>query len=300
MSDRVRGVLLLLSAALLWSFGGLWIKLIGLHWMAIAGGRSFFAAILIWFYVRGSGMRFSRQLVLGALAYAGTVLLFVASTKLTTAANAILLQYTAPAYVALLSAPMLGERITRLDWLTILFVFAGMVLFFFDGLATGSMLGNGLAALSGVFFALCVLFLRMGREGGSLGMILVGNLITAAIGLPFIIGQSVTGTDVLFLLLLGVLQLGLGYLAFAKGVRHVAAIEAILIPVMEPILNPLWVAAFYGERPSLLSIVGGVVVVASVTARGVLNVSSRHSNSKRSNSERSNSQPQTFQRPNSP
>lgn len=270
MSDHVRGVLLLLTAALLWSFGGLWIKLIDLPPMAIAGGRSLFAAGLIWAFLRGRRIEFTRDLFLGALAYAGTVIFFVAATKLTTAANAILLQYTAPAYVALLSYRMLGEPITRLDWATIVLVFAGMTLFFVDGLETGNMLGNAIAMLSGVFFALCVVFLRRGREGGGLQMVVVGNVITAAIGLPFIIGASISTSDIGFLLLLGFVQLGLGYLAFARGIRHVAAIEGILIPVIEPLLNPLWVAVFFGELPSVHSIIGGAVVLGSVTARGIV------------------------------
>lgn len=270
LSDHARGVLLLILAALLWSLGGLLIKQVELHWMAISGGRSLFAAAVIWLYLRGGGIRFSRELLWGAIAYAGTVLFFVAATKLTTAANAILLQYTAPAYVALLSHRMLGEPITRLDWITIVLVVAGMVLFYFDGLDSGGMLGNGFAVLSGVFFAFCVVFLRKARGGGSVEMILVGNIITAMVGLPFLVGDSVTSMDVGLVAILGIVQLGLGYIAFVNGIRHVAALEAVLIPVIEPILNPMWVALFLGERPSLLSVFGGVVVVGAVTTRGVM------------------------------
>jgi len=270
MSDRLRGILFVVAAAICWSFGGLLIKLITLHPMAIAGGRSFIASFVIWLFARPVSARFTRGQIFGAIAYAGTVIVFVIATKTTTAANAILLQYTAPIYAALLSHRMLGERITGIDWLSILFVLGGMGLFFFDGLASGGALGDLFAVISGVFFALCVVLLRKERHGSPLAIILLGNLITAVIGLPFLFAAPPTLNDVLYLLPLGLLQLGMGYILFVKGVRHVSAIEGTLIPVIEPLLNPIWVALFYGEQPTLLSAIGGVVVVATVTLRGVV------------------------------
>ena len=248
----------------------MWIKLVSLGALETAGGRSLIAAGVIWIAMRGRRVRLTRNLILGSIFYAGTVLLFVAATKNTTAANAILLQYTAPAYVALLSYRMLGEPIARIDWITIFLVFAGMGLFFFDGLTAGGMIGNLLAIASGVFFALCVIYLRREREGVSIDMVLIGNLITAAIGLPFAIGSAISPSDLLYLSLLGVVQLGLGYICFVRGVREVTAMEGSLIPVIEPVLNPLWVAFFVGELPSLYAVAGGMVVITAVTARGVI------------------------------
>lgn len=270
MSDRTRGILFLASAAIFWSLGGLLIKLIDLSPMAVAGSRSVIAAAVIWAYARGGRIAWSRDLLFGAVAYAGTVVFFVAATKATTAANAILLQYTAPIWVALSSHRLLGEPITRIDWITIWLTFAGMGLFFFDALSGGGMAGNVLAVISGIFFAGTVIALRRMRGGSSISIVLVGNLLTAVIGLPFLIGSAPGATDLLLLSLLGVVQLGLGYIFFVNGVRHVSAMESALIPVIEPILNPIWVALFYGERPSLLSLAGGVVVIAAITGRGII------------------------------
>ncbi|MEO6047360.1 MAG: DMT family transporter [Candidatus Kapaibacterium sp.] len=277
MSDRTRGVLFVLAAAVLWSSGGLLIKLITLNpaanpiarGLAIAGGRSVVAALVIWAFARPTSFRFTRGQFLGALTYAGTVIFFVIATRMTTAANAILLQYTAPIYAALLSYRMLREPITRFDWLSILSVFVGMALFFLNDLGGGGMTGDVLAVISGVFFALCVVLLRKERHGSPLGIVLLGNIITVVIGLPFMIGNAPSGTDILLLLPLGALQLGLGYICFVQGVRHVSAIEGTLIPVLEPILNPIWVVLFYGERPTTNAVIGGLIVIATVTARGI-------------------------------
>ncbi len=257
MTDHVKGALFLLSAAICWGP------------MAVAGSRSLIAVTVIWFYVRRQRIVWSKQLLLGALAYAGTVAMFVAATKMTTAANAILLQYTAPIYVALLGPWLLKEHTTRADWITIVVVFAGMGLFFMDQLTTAGMIGNILAIISGVFFALCVISLRIGRNTSSMHMVLLGNIITAIVCLPIGSYGGITVQDTALLVLLGTVQLGLGYILFVKGIRHVPAIEAALIPVIEPILNPLWVILFYGERPTMFALLGGVVVLTAVTARGV-------------------------------
>jgi drug/metabolite transporter (DMT)-like permease len=269
VTDRTRGVLFLTAAALFWSLGGLLIKLVDLPPMAVAGGRSAIAGVVIWAYVRRPRITFSRGQILGAVAYAGTVAFFVMATKNTTAANAILLQYTSPVWVALASHRLLREPVSGIDWVTIGLTLAGMTLFMLDGLTGGGMPGNILAIISGLFFAGTVVALRMERHGSSIEIVLLGNILTAIIGLPFAIGSSPAMNDLLLLLLLGVVQLGLGYILFVKGVTHVSAIESALIPVLEPLLNPLWVALFYGEFPSLLAFAGGAVVIGAVTARGL-------------------------------
>ncbi len=277
MSDRTKGILFVVGAAILWSSGGLLIKLITLdvaagpiaRGMAIAGGRSIIAALVIWLYARPISFRFTRGQLYGAIAYAGTVICFVIATKMTTAANAILLQYTAPIYAALLSYRMLREPITRVAWGAIVLVLCGMSVFLMQDISGSGLLGDLFAIVSGVFFALCVVLLRKERHGSPLAIVLLGNLLTALVGLPFMIDAGPSSTDLLLLVPLGALQLGLGYLLFVRGVRSVSAIEGTLIPVMEPLLNPLWVALFYGEHPSFSAIVGGAIVIATVTARGL-------------------------------
>ena len=271
MNDQTKGVIFLIAAAAFWSFGGLWIKLISFDSLVIAGGRSAIAAVMIALLARGASWKKPTPAVwFGAIAYAGTVLLFVTATKLTTAANAILLQYTAPIHVALLSPWLLNERITRIDWLTVAAVMVGMSFFFLDQLSADGMAGNLLAIVSGVFFALTVIALRRDHApGAALQMVLFGNILTALIGLPFAVGAVPQGNDLLYLALLGVVQLGLGYILFVRGVGKVSAIEGALIPMQEPLLNPVWVMLFYGERPSLLSLLGGAFVIAAVTGRGI-------------------------------
>lgn len=270
MSMHMRSVLLVVAAALFWSFGGLWIKLIDMSGLAVAGGRSAIAAIVVWLFMRSRRVRMTRTILLGALAYAGTVIFFVLATKNTTAANAILIQYTAPVYVALLSSRMLREKITSMDWATIVIVLGGMVLLMLDGLDGGGFLGNVLALCSGIFFALCVVAIRMGRENSAIAMVLYGNIITALIGLPFAFATPPDATDLMYLVLLGAVQLGLGYILFVEGLKGVTAIEGALLPVIEPVLNPVWVMVFASEVPSALTVAGGVLILAAVTARSIL------------------------------
>ena len=264
-------MLFLLAAALCWSTGGLLIKLIDLDPIGLAGARSAIAGLMIWLFLRRVRFTYSHQLLLGSLAYAGTVILFVLSTKTTTAANAILLQYTAPVWVALLSPILLREAISRVDWLAVLLALGGMGIFFLEELSVQAQIGNVYGVLSGVFFALCILSLRKGRDGSAIEMVLFGNILTAIIAAPFLMDASLHmhSEDLLPLILLGVGQLGLGYILFTKGIARVTAIEGALIPVLEPLLNPVWVALFVGEHPSVYGIVGGLVVLSAVTGRSM-------------------------------
>jgi len=270
MSDRVRGVMFLTAAALAWSFGGIWIKLISIHPMATAGMRSLIAGVIVLIYAKGIQRSPTRSQWLGAMAYAGTVTLFVLATRTSTAANAILLQYTAPIWVALASPWLLKEKITRVDWGSIILVLGGMVLLVLDRLVVGSIGGDVMAVASGLCFAMGIIALRGESHGSPLTIIILGNAMTAVVGLPFLAEKLPTGPDILYLLLLGSLQLALGYILFARGVRYVSALEGTLIPMLEPILNPLWVALFYDERPTPLALIGGGIIIATVAARSVV------------------------------
>lgn len=246
------------------------IKLVNWNALAIAGMRSAIATLVLLVYVRRPHFHWSFAQVGGALAYSGTVILFVLANKLTTAANAILLQYSAPIYVALFGAWFLGEKANRLDWITIVLVIGGMVLFFLDDLTSGGRWGNICAMFSAVSFAWLVLFLRKQKDGSPFESILLGNVIAALAGLPFMFGSMPDARSWMGLLLLGVFQLGLSYILYTAAIKHVSALEAILIPVLEPLLNPLWVLLLVGETPGWWAIVGGMIVLLAVTARGIL------------------------------
>ena len=270
MEKRSKAILFLLLSAVLWSSGGLVIKLVSWNPVAIAGLRSFIAMVVLVAYVRHPHFTWTFPQIGGAIAYAVTVTLFVVATKLTTAANAILLQYTAPLYVAFLGAWFLGERTRWFDWVIILIVLSGMALFFFDSLTPGNQLGNGCAIVSGISFAFFVLFMRRQRNESPFETVILGNLFTGLVGLPFMFESMPDPRSWIGLIFLGIIQLGLSYVLYSEAIRHVTALEATLIPGLEPILNPVWVFLILGERPGQWALIGGFVVLISVTLRSLM------------------------------
>ncbi len=275
--DHSKSVSQLLLAALLWSLGGLLFKYVPWPALAVGGARSLIAAIFL-AALTGRSLRFTwSPLQIGtAISYAACTLLFALANKLTTAANAILLQYTAPIWIALFGAWLLGERAKAADWLTIVAVFFGMGIFLYDGLQVHDVPGILVSIASGLFFALTAIFLRKQKAGSPLESIILGNLIGFLIGLPSICSAPpLSGSSIGALVALGVLQLGLAYWLYARAIKHVTALEAVIIPIIEPILNPVWVMIFAGERPSPLALVGGIIVLGSVTWRAIASVRHR-------------------------
>ena len=268
--EQYKAIGFLIVTAILWSSAGLLLKMISWNPIAIAGMRSAIAAIVLLAFLRRPHMTWSSAQIGGAIAYTVTVILFVSANKLTTAANAILLQYTSPIYVALFGAWFLRERATRLDWITISVVMGGMGLFFLDDLTTGGFWGNVCAISSGVAFACFVLFMRKQKNDSPLESVFLGNILTALIGFPFMFQTVPTASSWVGLILAGVIQLGLSQVLYAAAIKHVAALEAILIAVIEPILNPLWVLLVLGEAPGPWAFLGGFIVLVSVTIRYVV------------------------------
>ncbi len=268
--ERHQAIGFLVVTAILWSSAGLLIKMISWNPIAIAGMRSAIATLVLLVFLRRPHLTWSSAQIGGALAYTVTVILFVLANKLTTAANAILLQYTSPIFVALFGAWFLGERATRLDWTTIFVVMGGMVLFFLDDLTTGGLWGNVCAIASGVTFACFVLFMRKQKNDSPLESVFLGNILTALIGFPFMFEAMPSASSWVGLILAGVIQLGLSQVLYAAAIKHVAALEAILIAVIEPILNPVWVLLIMGEAPGPWALLGGFIVLVSVTIRYVV------------------------------
>jgi drug/metabolite transporter (DMT)-like permease len=268
--ERSKAIGFLIVTAVLWSSGGLLIKWVSWNPIAIAGTRSAIAALVLLVALRRPHLTWSSAQIGGAIAYAVTVISFVLANKLTTAANAILLQYTSPIYVALFGAWFLGERATRLDWTTIFVVIGGMALFFLDDLTIGGFWGNVCAVSSGVTFACFVLFMRKQKNDSPLESVFLGNILTALIGFPFMFEAMPSASSWVGLMLSGVLQLGLSHVLYSAAIKHVTALEAILISVIEPILNPLWVLLIMGEAPGPWAFLGGFIVLVSVTIRYVV------------------------------
>jgi drug/metabolite transporter (DMT)-like permease len=262
----------LLLTALLWSFGGVLIKWVDLHPLAITGLRSAIAALVLLVFWRSLRFTWIWPQLSAAVAYTAVVCLFVTSTKLTTAANAILLQYTAPVFVALLSGWLLKEHIRWYDWLTIAVILVGMMLFFVDKLSAGGMAGNLLAIASGVAFATMIVLLRKQKDGSPLTSVFLGNVLTALVCIPWYGVKCPGAQDWLGLVLLGVFQLGLSYVFYTIAIKRVTALEGILIPIIEPVLNPLWVMLLIGETPAFFAVIGGTVIVVTVAIWSVAKV----------------------------
>ena len=268
-----RAVLAVAGAAILWSTGGLFIKLAPMPALAVACGRSLIAGAFYLVFLRPD-LRSARWAT--AAAYAGCIVTFVSATKLTTAANAIFLQYTGPAYVLVLSPFLLDEPFRPIDAACVALSLLGMSLFFVGKMEAGQLAGNLVAIASGVFFALAIVLLRRDARGGrgdALASTTLGNLLAAAIALPWALQAMpamLTPRGGAVLLYLGIVQLGLAYLLFVRGVRRVPAAEASLISMLEPVLNPVWVLIGLGERPGPWAIAGGAIVVAAVLVRTLL------------------------------
>jgi len=278
-----KAILALILCALLWSTGGMLIKTIPLSPLAIAGSRSIIAALvmLAWQMMPERAFRplWTYAQIGSIISYALTVILFVMATKFTTAANAILLQYTAPVWVALLSAVVARERLRANDIAVVVVVMVGMLVFFLDTLSPGAMTGNIIAIASGVAFAGVALCMRAQRGRSTTESIILGNILTAFVCLPLAGSLSVDADALTRLLILGVFQLGVSYILYAWALAHVSAIEAVLITVLEPLLNPIWVGLATGEIPSLTAVVGGIIVVSAVIARNFVHARTAHTQS---------------------
>lgn len=206
-----------------------------------------------------------------ALGYAATVVLFVWATKLTAAANAIVLQYSSPLFVAIAGHYVLGERVRLIEWSMLAVMVVGVVLLFAEQLSPTGMVGNALGLASGVAMAIMTLSVRAEREGSALEALVTGNLLAALVGvgtwgeLPQLDAQTLAVLGVL-----GVVQLGVPYILFARALRSVRAIEAVMLAMLEPIANPLWVLLAIGERPSMMAALGGILVLGAISIRAIL------------------------------
>lgn len=266
-----KSVVLLIIAAVLWSTGGVIIKLssVSLSALSIAGARSTIAAIMMLLWIRKPKPTWSAAQISGIISYALMVSLFVIATKETTSANAILLQYTAPIWVALCSWVLLRERLHKADYLATGAVMAGIAVLFLDTASGGSLYGNLLGVASGIAYAGVTLSMRAQRGVSTLETVIFGNILAALITLPFGGSLEMSATTLFQIILLGTLQLGLSFILYAKAVKHVSAIETVLYTTLNPILNPLWVAFYLNEMPSGYAITGGLCILCGVVLRTI-------------------------------
>ena len=259
----------MLICAALWSVAGIFIKLIPWNGFAVAGMRSLIAGLTIAVYMLITRRRYilSRRTVIGGIMTAGVYTCFTVANKLTTAANAIVLQFTCPVFIVILSAIFLKQKIRKNDLAVVIATLAGIALFFFDQLKPGYILGNFVAIAAGMFMA--VMFILVGNMEGDerFSTITNGQFLTFFVGLPFIIDTKpeFTAAATASILVLGVFQLGISYILYVKSTQYCPPLACCLLGALEPLLNPVWVLIFDGERPGVWALIGGIIVVVSIT-----------------------------------
>jgi len=270
MSNKRKGELLMVACAVMWSIGGILMKYIDCNPFFIAGGRSLISSMVVLLYMYTSKMKvqFNRQSVPAGLSLCGCVTCFVCANKMTTAANAIVLQYVSPAVVLIISALFLGQKLRKMEVGVVALTFSGILLFFMDELDLGSMAGNFVAIISGTFMGAMFIFnAKIDDMAVKMSGILFAHMMTALIGLPvgIVSGHvNLDGRAVLFLVVLGIVQLGIPYVLFAKASSLISPLSCSLLGMIEPLLNPVWVALFYGEIPGIFALTGGIIVLGAV------------------------------------
>jgi len=268
---RRQAILFLVLTAILWSSSGLLVKIISWQPLSILSGRSILSTVVFWIFLKcPTRFRWTRLQVVGAFGYVGAQLFFIMATKLTTAANAIFLQYTLPIYIVLFGYWFLNERPQRADWISLAVIFTGLFLFFGDDLNFNGFSGNILAIVSGMAMAVLILCMRKQKDGTPANTIFLGNIIGVVIGLPFLLQESFSPSSLGIIAYLGIFQIGLSFVLYSIAIKQVQALESSLILALEPILNPLWVFLVIGETPGKLALIGGMFVIGAVTARAVV------------------------------
>jgi drug/metabolite transporter (DMT)-like permease len=269
----------MLLCVLCWSTSGLFIKFIDWHPMVISCLRSGIAALFM--LAADGGRMFDGiapkaggkkpsplipALFAAAFFSAATKMLYVAANKLTTPANAILLQHSAPVWAAFLGWFLIGEKLKKAQWAALVMVMAGLFLFFFNGLSYGGLAGDSAALLAGLCFAASMVFLRMNKDGSPTLALFLSHCIPVLAGLPFVVlyPPVFTPARTASILFLGLVQIGIASLLYAYSIKRIKAMDAIFIDQLEPLLNPVWVFVFTGETPAPLAAAGGIIIIMAV------------------------------------
>lgn len=268
------GPFYVLGAAVLWSFAGLCTRFIPWGALSISAIRGLLAAVAIGVYTKQWFFKPTTAVLLGAFGTASTSVIFMIANKMTTAANAIVLQYTAPVFVIIITAIAYKAKPKILDIVTVITTLFGISLFFIDHLAKGSIVGDLLSLLSGLTFSIVFLANRLPganpMQASYLGCLLNGLLF------PIIFfDQSLRSPEpkiILAMLATGIFQQGLAYIFFSKEIKTTPAISASIIAMIEPIINPIWVFLYMGERPGPMAVIGTVIVILTIGVYNVISI----------------------------
>lgn len=267
--SRNRAIFEMLLCAALWSIAGIFIKLIPWNSIVIAGIRSLIAGAVMFVYMRYKriGFKADRRSMLGGLALCCTLTCFVAANKLTTAANSIVLQFTAPMFIVVFSVLFLKRKFSRSDIFAVVLTMLGISLFFFDQLTPGHLLGNCVAIVAGMAFAGYYMSLEGASESERMSAILMAHGLTFCVSIPFIALEppELGAAPVICIFILGVVQLGIPYVLLGRASGSCPPLACSLLGAVEPLLNPVWVFIFDGEAPGMWALIGGVVVVVTIT-----------------------------------
>lgn len=269
MTKERKASLEMLLCAALWSIAGILFKLIPWNGFAVAGMRSLIAGITIYISMRLMGFRYvlNRRTLIAGFFSGCTYLCFTVANKLTTSANAIVLQFTSPVFIIIYSAVLFGRKPKKEDLAVVLFTLLGISLFFLDQLKPGYLIGNFVAIGAGMFMAGMYVAVGEIEEEERFSGILNGQALTFLVGLPFFIvtKPALTPTALIALLALGVFQLGLSYVLYVKASKYCPPLACCLLGAIEPLLNPVWVFLFNGEKPGIFALIGAVIVIVSIT-----------------------------------
>ena len=272
MERKNSGAILVLLGAIAFSLGGVFVKLIPWNPVSINGGRCLFSSLVIgaYMYFSGHKLKINRTVLLGAACVAGMLICYVASMKLTTAANAIVLEYTAPIFIIIFEALIFKKKPSKLNIIICLIVLGGIGIVVSEGLGKGHLLGDMLALLSGVFYAFTIM-LNDFESGDSLSSVLLGHMSTVFIGLPFILQETDFSANTLLLVAaLGIFQAGAGYTLLTVGLKKCEPLTGSLVASIEPVLNPILVALFYGEYMSGKTIIGAIIVIGTIIIYNII------------------------------
>ena len=272
---RLPGKTAIFLCAVLWSTAGLFITIIPWHPLVIAGGRSFLATIFLLVLRRMTAKKESGEqkkslspliLSVGAVCYALAMILFVIANRMTSPANAILLQYASPIWAALLGWLFLKEKPFWQQWVSLAMVGCGMLIFFSNTLGGGALTGDIIAFISGITFAASLVFLRKAKNHSPLDIMIYANILTTIVSIPFFILHPpiMTTASILSILFLGIFQTGIAVALFSYGIKKVTSLQAMLIVAIEPVLSPVWVLLGTGIAPLTSTIIGGSIIVIAV------------------------------------
>ncbi|MCQ2557784.1 MAG: DMT family transporter [Oscillospiraceae bacterium] len=269
MEPKKIGILEMLLCAALWSIGGLFIKLLPWNGFVVASLRSLVAGLTMFCYIKLKKYHviLNKKTLLTGFFTGLVYLCFTCANKLTTSANAIVLQFMSPVFIVVFSALLYKKAPRKKDIIVILAVLAGLVFFAMDGLKAGHLFGDLVAVLAGLFMALMFILVGESPIQERFSGILLGQLTTFILGLPFVFTTHpvFSGQTILYLMVLGVVQLGIAYCLYVEASKTCPPLACCLLGVVEPLLNPVWVLLFYGEKPGTLALVGCAAIIISVT-----------------------------------